>query len=246
MQSTNLLTLTAEAEGESIPLSFAVRRVVNAGYVGRDRVAVQAHIDELSREGVPPPGSVPVLFPLSCDSVTTAERIEVIGPDTSGEIEYVLLVGADDEVYVAVGSDHTDRALERTDLGKSKQICKNVVSRRVWRYADVRDHWDELVLSSWVRTQEAQDEALYQQASLSTILPADELLKLVSARIADRQRDGLVIFSGTIPLLGGRFLFGGEFRGELFDPRREARLQVMYHVARLGYLDTTEQKPGLD
>ena len=46
-------------------------------------------------------------------------------------VEYVLFVGEDD-ILVGVGSDHTDRVLERTSLAKSKQICKNVVSSRVW------------------------------------------------------------------------------------------------------------------
>jgi hypothetical protein len=237
MLPTNVLTLTVEAEGGPFPLSFPVRRVVNAGYVGRDRAAVQAHIDELAREGVPPPASVPVLLPLTSDSVTTAERIEVLGPDSSGEIEYVLLVGADEEVFVAVGSDHTDRALERTDLGKSKQICKNVISRRAWRFAEVRGHWDDLVLSSWVRTPEMVEEALYQQGPLSAILSAGDLLELVSSRINDGLREGLVIFSGTVPLLGGRFVCGDYFRGELLDSRTERRLGLAYHVERLAYLD---------
>jgi hypothetical protein len=39
----------------STPLTFRVQRMVNAGYVGRDVDAVKAHIEELRREGVPPP-----------------------------------------------------------------------------------------------------------------------------------------------------------------------------------------------
>src|SRR5262245_41307430 len=104
----NILSLTVRAEGRTVPLAFPVRRVINAGYVGRDQDAVRVHIEELRREGVPPPAAVPMLFPLPSDSVTTANRIEVGGGETSGEVEYALLL-AGDAVYVGVGSDHTDR-----------------------------------------------------------------------------------------------------------------------------------------
>src|SRR5207244_4494611 len=87
MTPLNKLVLIVEADGQSEPLFFQVRRVVNAGYVGRNRQAVEAHIEELRREGIPPPASVPALYPLSADNVTTAEEIEVLGHDTSGEVE---------------------------------------------------------------------------------------------------------------------------------------------------------------
>ena len=104
---TNTLTLALHADERVTPLIFTVRRMVNAGYVGRNREAVQAHIDEMLREGIPAPASVPMLFPMPVDNVTTAASIEVFGEQTSGEIEFVLLL-AGDEMYVAVGSDHTD------------------------------------------------------------------------------------------------------------------------------------------
>ena len=101
--------------------------MVNAGYVGRDQATVKAHIEEMRRLGNPAPTSVPVFFMLTADNVTTADQIDVLGTGTSGEVEYVLLLH-EDEVFVAVGSDHTDRALEGASIGKSKQVCKNVVS----------------------------------------------------------------------------------------------------------------------
>jgi len=227
----NTLPLTLVAEGRCRPLEFTVRRLLNAGYVGRDHQAVQAHIDELSLEGIPPPSAVPVLFRLASDNITTAERIEVLGGETSGEIEYVLLAQKD-ELLVGVGSDHTDRALEKHDLAKSKQICKNVVSRQVWRYQDVKDHWDELTLASWVRQADDAGEVLYQKTALSAILPPEELLGLVRSRLGN-DSEGLVIFSGTIPVISGRLVFASHFRGELRDPRTGQSLTVAYQAARL-------------
>ena len=229
------LDLTVREAASSVPLRFPVRRVVNAGYVGRDQEAVRAHIEELAREGIPPPSAVPMLFPFLTAQLTTADRIEVIGGDTSGEVEYVLLLHQG-ETYVGVGSDHTDRALERDNLIKSKQICANVLSREVWRYQDVQPHWDDLQLRSWVRATAADPEVLYQEARLGAILSAETLLELVRSRIRDQQEEGLVIFSGTVPLRTGHTIYGESFRGELLDPRTGRNLSFAYHVERLTYV----------
>lgn len=214
---------------------FTVRRMVNAGYVGRDRKAVEAHIEELKREGVPPPPSVPMVFPVLSDNITTAGHIEVVGDRTSGEAEYVVLVDGD-EVLVGIGSDHTDRELERHDIVRSKQVCKNVVSRDVWALADVRDHWDELVMQSWVRPVGGAEEAPYQKASLGKIISPDELIDLVKSRMTDGDCQGLAIFSGTVAILTKELICGESFRVELADARLGRKLTCGYQVRRLEYL----------
>jgi hypothetical protein len=231
----NTLSLTIESQGRSTPYTFPVRRLVNAGYVGRNLAAVQAHIDELRHEGIPPPRSIPAFFMLTGDSLTTADQIEVASGGTSGEVEYVLFQ-TEDDVLVGVGSDHTDRVLERTSLSKSKQICKNVVSQRVWRLADLKEAWDDLILESWVRSPETGQEILYQKGLLGTILPPEELIAMVRARIKDQWGAGLVIFSGTIPVVGGKLISSTEFRGELLDPRSSRALSCAYRVVPLDYL----------
>jgi len=234
MTPLNTLALIIETDHGKTPLEFPVWRAINAGYVGRNRQAVEAHIEELRREGIPPPTSVPALFPVSADNVTTTERIEVIGSETSGEAEYVLFVRASGEIFVGVGSDHTDRALERVSLGKSKQICKNVVSRQVWRLRDVEADWDHLVLQSWIRSA-GGEEALYQQGTLGSILPPGKLLELVNSRLTDPVREGLVIFSGTLPLLSGHIRAADEFRAELCNPHTGHRLSCSYRCDILGF-----------
>ena len=54
-----------------------------------------------------------------------ATEIEVSGPDTSGEVEYVL-VQRPDGLWVTVGSDHTDRKAETVGVSLSKQLCAKV------------------------------------------------------------------------------------------------------------------------
>ncbi len=234
MTVLNTLDLKIETDELMLPLSFPVWQMINAGFAGRNRAAIDAHIEEMRREGILAPTSVPALYPLTADNVTTAERIEVLGSDTSGEAEFVLLVQSPEEIFVAAGSDHTDRLLERQSIEKSKQICKNVVSQKVWRLRDVERDWDNLVLQSWVRR--GGNEVLYQKATLGTILPPRQLLDFVWSRMKSPCQEGLVVFSGTIPMLGGKFIGGDRFRVELQNPRTGQSLECAYECSVLDVL----------
>jgi len=229
------LGLSVISGNELIPLQFDVKRIVNAGYVGRDLKAVTAHIEELRREGIAPPPSIPMLFPVMSHNITTSSLIEVIGDKTSGEAEFVLLSNGQN-VYVGVGSDHTDRELERSSIVKSKQVCQNVLSPRVWRYEEVRSSWDDLMIRSWTKLDEGQEWVPYQRASLSAIISANEIMDMVKSKLKDGQDEGLVIFSGTVPILTGEMLFGSAFRAELIDGKAERSLICEYRVVKLDYL----------
>jgi hypothetical protein len=231
----NRLNLEIVRPSGSTPCVFEVSRVVNAGYVGRDEAAVRRHIEELQHEGVAPPPSVPMLFPVFSANVTTAEQIETIEPKTSGEVEFVLLMQGE-SMLVGIGSDHTDRPLEAVDLIKSKQACPNVLGRSVWDFEDVRGHWDDLLLQSWTRATPANDWTLYQSAAAAAILPPLHLLELVRARLSDHCIDGMAIFSGTIPIVGGKVIYGSGFRCTLADPVLERSLHCAYEIVHLDYL----------
>lgn len=230
-----VLELSVLSGQSMIPWKFSVKRMVNAGYVGRDVEAVKAHVEELSREGVPPPSSVPMVFPVLSHNITTAERIEVIGGKTSGEAEFVLLLDGED-IFVGIGSDHTDRDIERHSIVMSKQVCQNVLSPQLWRYDEVKKGWDDLVIQSWAEPAEGEDWVLYQKAPLKTIISAPELIQLVKSGLKDGQSDGMVIFSGTVPVLTKEMIFGSGFRAELIDPGLGRSLRCEYRVIILDYL----------
>ena len=153
-----MIRFRQQATGKQI--DFVPTRVVVAGYTGRNQAAVKAHVSELAAQGIPAPQEIPAVFRITFDRLTTGSELEVVGERTSGEAEVVLLVDAD-RIWVAVGSDHTDRELEKVDISASKQVCPKPVSSEVWNYADVRGRWDDLVLRSWVG--EAGREELYQE-----------------------------------------------------------------------------------
>lgn len=230
-----ILNLKLIEKDRTAVLEFRVRRIVNAGYAGRNSEAVRAHIAELEKEGVAPPASVPMIFPVLSHNVTTADCIEVAGSKTSGEVEFVLLMDGD-EVYVGVGSDHTDRELETYSIPISKQVCPNVLSGTVWRLQEVEDRWDSLILRSWVRETSDGDDVLYQKDFLTAILPPRELIDVVKDKIPDGDLSGLLIYSGTIPVLTPGLFYGGYFRSELIDRQLNRELTCSYRVSKLDYL----------
>ncbi|HEY7060637.1 MAG TPA: DUF2848 family protein [Chloroflexota bacterium] len=212
-------------DGSRAPLKFPVQSVWNGGLAFRNLSVSADHIAELRQQGIEAEVERPMVFPLSPHVVTTADEIDVLGAETSGEIEYVLFVNGD-EIHVGVGSDHSDRVLERVTVQMSKQVCPDVAARQVWPYADVRDHWDRLVLRSTVTV--GGDRVVYQETPLEVLCTVDYMLDLL--RQAGAPREGLVLFSGTIPTLEKRLLFPEGHDIELEDPVLGRRLHHHYGV----------------
>jgi hypothetical protein len=207
--------------------------MVNAGYVGKNQEEVRRHIEELAAKGIPGPKSIPVLFPVICSALKIDTEIEVYESKTSGEVEYVLCVVTENEVYVGLGSDHTDRHLEETDIPRSKQICPNLMSQRVWPLEEVESHWDDLLMSASVVKD--GEEILYQEGHLGLLLNPAELMSFVKEKIGDPLKN-LVIFSGTMGMLTGEFVFGESFSAKLVDEKTNRRLEISYAVNPLDYL----------
>jgi len=228
------LNLVLESKQERRQLAFDYSRMVNAGYVGKNQEEVRRHIEELAAKGIPGPESVPVLFPVICSTLTTGSEVEVYGSETSGEVEYVLCIVTEDEVYVGLGSDHTDRHLEETDIPRAKQICPNLMSRIVWPLEEVEPHWDDLLMSASV-IKDGKDIP-YQEGRLGLLLNPAELMSFVKSKIGG-PLENLIIFSGTMGMLTGEFVFGESFSARLVDEKTNRRLEIAYDVRPLDYLE---------
>lgn len=194
-------------------IQFPVKRIFNAGWAGRDRTAIQHHIDELAEMGVPAPQFIPTLFALGNHLLTTSNAIQVHGDQTSGEVEYVLLKH-NDQLFVTVGSDHTDRRLEAHSIPKAKNMCLNVIARDVWPYEEVKGHFAELELECWVL--QDGNRSLYQKDLCSTLLPPEYWLNDLEARIGGFA-EGMVLFSGTIGTVAG-LVVGDSYEFRMSDP----------------------------
>src|SRR5919199_6000818 len=103
-----MLTFDRFANGKSDRIGLTISQLVVAGWAGRDQAAIRHHIEELAAIGVPRPSSVPVYYRVSADNLTQTERLVVLGPDSSGEVEPVVLWLADG-LWLGIGSGPTDR-----------------------------------------------------------------------------------------------------------------------------------------
>jgi hypothetical protein len=204
-------------------IDLDVRKLLLAGYSGRDQGTVMKHINELKNLGVPVPDKIPALYEVSPSLLTTGDLIRVRSKTTSGEVEYVLLVVSEDEIYVTVGSDHTDREVEKVNVLKAKEACPKVIAPKVWPYQEVANHWDELVLKSVVEVGGSR-KVVYQEGTLSLLLSPEELLRTFNVK------EGTVLFSGTIPVKGGELIYSSYFEMHLIDPRLEREISHRYTV----------------
>jgi len=228
-----ILPFTLARGDEQTPINLHINRMVNAGFAARDQELVNKHIQELRKEGVPAPEETPTLYPVSPYMITQEGTVCALDRRTSGEVEFVLIVN-EGKVYVAVGSDHTDRDLETVSISKSKQMYPNIISKEVWLLKDIEELWDSLVLRSWVIV--GNDRTLYQEAQLSALLAPEALLNLVRKKLKDSALHGLAIYSGTTPVLSGKLVFGQTFEAELVNPLNQMRLTCEYKISVMEYL----------
>src|SRR5215813_4920468 len=140
-----MLTFTRTFDGKSDEVTVNPRTLIVAGWTGRDEAALNHHIEELAAIGVPRPSSVPVFYRNAVNNVMQTHRLEVLGPDTSGEVEPVIVV-LDDGMWLGLGSDHTDRKAETMGIALSKQLCGKVMGSALWRFDAIARHWDQLIL----------------------------------------------------------------------------------------------------
>jgi len=214
------------------PRRIEISSLVVAGWTGRDKAAVEHHIAELAAIGVKRPRSVPCFYRLGANLLTTSGEVEVVGENSSGEVEFVLL-SAPEAMYVGVGSDHTDRKVEAYGVTVSKQMCPKPLGRELWPFAEVEGHWDRLVLRSHVTR--GGERRLYQEGAVSRMLAPGELL----ARFPDSPGSlppGTAMFCGTLAVQGE--IGGGErFEIELHDPATNRSLRHEYATRSLAVAD---------
>ena len=219
------LNLAVESITGKQELTFPVWRLICAGWVGKNKEALRAHIDELGQHGVPAPTRTPIYMNFSPYLVTTSDAIDVISEESSGEVEYVVLK-QEDHIYIGVGSDQTDRGFEKFSIPASKQMYAKIVAPLVWPYSEVKDHWDRIVVRSW--TTRGGERMLYQEDALATILDVRTLLKELP-KDDGLPTDGLVLFSGTIATKMG-LVYGERFDFEMEDPMLGRKIRHGYEV----------------
>lgn len=204
-----------------------VGALIVAGWTGRNREAVEHHIQELEAIGVPRPSTCPLFYRVSPELASGDRDQYFLGDAASGEVEPALIYDGQ-TIYIGTGSDHTDRAWETKSVAVSKQMCPKPIAAEVWRFDEVKDHLDSLTIKSWVRDDQAHDWRLYQDGALAQIMPLAALIDL-SGMVANHRPGMLsVMLCGTVPTIGtiapAKF-----FRFEISDPVAGRQITHEYH-----------------
>jgi hypothetical protein len=205
-------------------IAAAITELVIAGWTGRDEAAVRHHIEELQAIGVPPPSAVPVYYRAAAANLTQAPVLQVLGPDSSGEAEPVL-VSLADGLWLGLGSDHTDRKAEAAGIALSKQLCGKPIGTALWRLAEIEDHWDALELTATI-----EHGVTYQRGTLAAMRHPRDLLARRPGGPA--LPPGSAMFCGTLPALGG-IRPAARFAMTLHDPVLGRTLAHAYDIVAL-------------
>jgi hypothetical protein len=225
------LSLVLHRDGRAEQRDVAIDDAIIAGWTGRDPAAVEHHISELEALGVKRPASTPIFYRVAAARLTTAAEIEATGPDSGGEVEFVLLQH-DGRLWVGTGSDHTDRKVETYGVTVSKQMCDKPLAAEFWPFDEVAAHWDRLMLRS--HAVENGERRLYQEGPVAAMLaPLDLIARLGSN--GGRMANSTLMFCGTLAARGGvrptpRFEF------EIEDPVLGRRITHAYSVRILPIL----------
>jgi hypothetical protein len=224
------LPLVLQAEKNSQPRNVVIRHAVIAGWTGRDPVAVEKHIAELEAIGVKRPASTPIFYRVAAARLTTEDTIEAVGPQSSGEVEFVILQ-AEGRLWVGVGSDHTDREVETYGVTVSKQMCDKPIAPAFWPHDEVAGHWDKLILRSFIR--EGGQMVVYQEGPVATMMMPPALIIRYAAN--GRLPEGTLMFGGTLAVKGG-IRPSDRFEFELEDPVRGRKIRHGYSIEILPVL----------
>ena len=225
------LEFDGHAKGAVEKVVVDIKDLVIAGWTGRDVAALNHHIEELKAIGVQPPSRVPIYYRAAAQILTQADNIQVLGDDSSGEVEPVL-VGAADRLWVTVGADHTDRKVESYGIAVSKQMCAKPIGRTAWRFEEVEPHWDKLILRSFIQEGGPGNSksVLYQEGPLARIRDPRELI--FGWQDNKRLPMGTVMFCGTMPAIGA-IRPSPRFEMELDDPVLGRKISHAYNVQAL-------------
>jgi len=204
-----------------------INNLIIAGWTGRNIDAMEAHISELEKLGVSRPTKTPTFYRCAVEQLTMEREFQVIGTNTSGEIEFFIL-SLDDGYWVGLGSDHTDRVVEATDVTVSKQMCPKPIAGVLWRYDDIIDHWGDLSLKSSIIVNGREED--YQEGPVTTMIDPKDLISLYTN--GSKLLSGTIMFCGTLAVSGG-VRSADIFQASLIDPILDRKIDFAYQAISL-------------
>jgi hypothetical protein len=169
-------------------------------------------------------------------------RVRCPGGANGREGEYVAIrIG--DEVFISVGSDQCDHAIDDIFPDKPRQMCPHPIARTAGPYAEVRDRWDKLRIYSELTCQGCT--LTLQDASFATLVDCEYLLAMDKVRaLADPKFlfGGATDFSPSLasevskrglPAMAGHGV-GDSFLVRLIDPVLDCVIEHRFKAVPVG------------
>lgn len=226
------ITLNVESKSGLSEKEITVNRVFNLGSAVKDPEFIRKHHAECGKKGIvlPNRGVLPRMYHLSDWNVTTNDEITVQGDETSGEAELVF-IDAGGDILVGIGSDHTDRKLEKYSIQYGKQVCQNVLSPKVWPLKEIEDHLDKIIMECEIEKDGVH--SLYQRVNIDVFIEPQKLVDLIYERTTLKPGCGMVLFSGTVPTVDNSLVFADKWTLRLTDTALNRTIEHTYKVTRL-------------
>ncbi len=221
------VSMMLKVKGKEKSVDFNPRVLIIAGFTGKDRASAEAHLKELAEMGIPVPEEIPSFYPIKASLATQGDSIEVTSSESSGEAEPVLITTGGSQ-YIAVGSDHTARDLEKVSIAESKGACRKPLSNEAFDLDFVKNNWNTMELRCYVERNGKME--LYQDGPVSGLTQVEDLEKKLKRNNPEIDMSESVMFLGTVSLLTGSFVYGSRYRVELIEKVSGQKISHEYGV----------------
>ena len=161
----------------------------------------------------------PSVSRITNDRLTTAPEIQVLGGDTIAQAA-IVLIAASAGMLIGIASNH--KCIHQED----PQLFSNPISRQVWRFQHVADHWEYLSIQLSCGTGE-----MIQNGKLAEFAPIDEIIPLISSDQSSLQQGTAVLCVG-LPILKNSKP-SSSYSLKLFDQEKDQILELDYQVSQI-------------
>jgi len=161
----------------------------------------------------------PSVSRITNDRLTTAPEIQVLGGDTIAQAA-IVLIAASAGMLIGIASNHM--CIHQED----PQLFSKPISRQVWRFQHVADHWEYLSIQLNCGTGE-----MIQNGKLAEFAAIDEIIPLISSDQSSLQQGTAVLCVG-LPILKSSKP-SSSYSLKLFDQEKDQMLKLDYQVRQI-------------
>ena len=153
------------------------------------------------------------------DRLTTSPEIQVLGDDTIAQAA-ILLTAAGAGMLIGIASNH------KSIYQENPQLFSKPISRQVWRFQQVADHWENLLLKLT-----GEKGEIIQIGKLAEFAPIDEIITLIASNHSSLEKGAAVLCVGLPIIKSGKP--SSSYSLKLSDEEKNQVLELNYQVRKI-------------